>query len=199
MKMEKKDSIIYFVTQNEHKFNEVLNIFSQEKMKFELKHCKLKIIEIQADSNKDVALYKVKCIKDKIHGSFFIEDAGFYVDHPLNGFPGVYSSYVFKTIGNKGIIKLIDDFEHTKAHFSALIGFFSKVTDKISLFEGKVDGRLSPEIRGDKGFGFDPIFIPNERPDKTFGELTIEEKNKISHRGRALKQLISFLKEQYPY
>jgi XTP/dITP diphosphohydrolase len=199
MKMEKKDSIIYFVTQNEHKFNEVLNIFNQEKIKLELKLCKLKTMEIQADSNREVALYKLQSIKDKIDASYFIEDAGFYVDHPLNGFPGVYSSYVFKTIGNKGIINLIDDFKGSKAHFSAIIAFYSRLKDKISLFEGKINGRVSSEIRGNKGFGFDPIFIPDERPDKTFGELTIEEKNKISHRRRALKQLISFLKEKNSY
>ncbi len=193
--MEKNKAFLYFVTENIHKYNEVAEIFHKEKINFQLKHCNLKTVEIQANSNRDIALHKLNSVKDKINGSFFIEDAGFYVDEPLNGFPGVYSSYVFKTIGNEGILKLIDDFENTKAHFSALIALYLQPRDKIFLFEGVVKGIVSNKIRGAHGFGFDPVFIPAEMPGKTFGELTTEEKNKISHRGKALKQLISLLKE----
>ena len=68
---------------------------------------------------------------------------------------------------------------------------------QVFVFEGEVKGKVSDKIR-DKGFGFgfDPIFIPNEIPNKTFAELPTEEKNKISHRGCALKKLISFIKEK---
>jgi XTP/dITP diphosphohydrolase len=140
-------------------------------------------------------LFKLNSVKEKMNESFFIEDAGFFVDKPLNGFPGVYSSYVFKTIGNEGIIKLIDDFARSKAHFSAVIAFYFKPLDKIFLFEGEIEGKVSKAIRGKGGFGFDPIFIPNIISDKTFAELSTEEKNKISHRGQALKKLVAFLKE----
>ncbi|MFX1340174.1 MAG: RdgB/HAM1 family non-canonical purine NTP pyrophosphatase [Promethearchaeota archaeon] len=193
--MKQQNQDLYFVTSNDYKFSEVSKIFQEENLKFHLKQCKLKTTEIQAKSTRDVAIYKLNSVREKINGSFFIEDAGFFVDQPLNGFPGVYSSYVFKTIGNEGILKLITNFEKTKAHFSALIALYFKPKDEILIFEGIVNGMVSNEIRGTQGFGFDPIFIPYEIPDKTFGELTIKEKNKISHRGRALVQLISFLKK----
>ena len=193
--MRNNNQLLYFITENIHKYDEISKIFLKEKMNFQLKHCQLKTIEIQAESNKDVAIFKLKSVKTKIDGSFFIEDAGFFVDEPLKGFPGVYSSYVFKTIGNEGILKLINDFSHTKAHFSAIIALYFKPKDHIFFFEGSVDGKVSNKIRGDNGFGFDPIFIPNEVPNKTFGEMSTEEKNKISHRGLALKKLIDFLKK----
>ena len=63
-------------------------------------------------------------------------------------------------------------------------------------FEGNIEGRVSDTIRGQGGFGFDPIFIPNILPNKTFAELTTIEKNKISHRGQALEKLIEFLKKK---
>ncbi len=193
--MKENNPYLYFVTENVHKYDEISKLFHKEYLNFQLKQCKLKTVEIQANSNRDVAIYKLDSVKDKISGSFFIEDAGFYVDEPLKGFPGVYSSYVFKTIGNEGILKLIDNFEETKAHFLAIIAFYFKPKDEIFLFEGVVNGKVSNKIRGAQGFGFDPIFIPYEMPDKTFGELTTEEKNHISHRGKALAPLISLLKE----
>ena len=193
--MQKENSILYFVTGNKSKFNEVLKIFQNQKVKFTLQQLDIETVEIQANTIKNVALFKLNSVKDKINSSFFIEDAGFFVDKPLKGFPGVFSSYVFKTIGNEGILRLIDDFEGSRAHFSAVIALYFKPLDKILIFEGDVKGKVSDKIRGKGGFGFDPIFIPNLIPNKTFSELTMEEKNKISHRGQALKKLISFFKE----
>ncbi|MFX1305923.1 MAG: RdgB/HAM1 family non-canonical purine NTP pyrophosphatase [Promethearchaeota archaeon] len=193
--MNNEENAIYFVTGNNHKYNEVLDIFTRQEVGYVLKQADLKPIEIQADSIKDIVLYKLKSIKDKINGSYFVEDAGFFVDIPLNGFPGVYSSYVLKTIGNEGIIKLIDNFTNSKAHFIAMIALFFKPFEEIYFFEGVVKGKVSRKLKGEKGFGFDPIFIPDSIPHKTFAELSIQEKNKVSHRGQALKKFIDFLKK----
>ena len=193
--MSKDQNIIYFVTRNIHKYNEVSNLFKQENVNYTLKQIDTEAIEIQAETIKEVALFKLNSVKEKIEGSFFIEDAGFFVDSPLKGFPGVYSSYVLKTIGNKGILKLIDDYNNSRAHFSAITCLYFKPLAKIFLFEGFIEGKVSKSIRGKGGFGFDPIFIPDSIPRKTFAELTIEEKNRISHRGQALKKLIQFLKK----
>jgi len=152
------------------------------------------LVEIQATNIKEVALFKLNSIKGDINGSYFIEDAGFFVDKPLNGFPGVYSSYVMKTIGNKGILRLIDNFDETQAHFTTVIAVYFKPLDQNLVFEGSIYGKISNTPRGSGGFGFDPIFIPDIIPNKTFAELTIEEKNKISHRGKAWSKFISFLK-----
>lgn len=193
--MNKDQNIIFFVTGNNYKFKEILELFKRENLNYSLKHINIDTLEIQSESIKEVALFKLNSLKGKLKGSYFIEDAGFFVDKPLNGFPGVYSSYIMKTIGNEGILRLIDDFENSQAHFSSVIALYFKPLDKNFFFEGIVHGKVSKEIRGKNGFGFDPIFLPNNIPGKTFAELTISEKNKISHRGRVWKKLITFLKE----
>ncbi|MHA1192849.1 MAG: XTP/dITP diphosphatase [Promethearchaeota archaeon] len=193
--MNTKKENLFFITGNSDKFNEIQQIFEQETIKYNLIQKDLKTIEIQADSIKSVAEFKLKSVKDKLFSSVFIEDAGFFVDNPLNGFPGVYSSYAMKTIGNKGILKLIENFEDTKAHFSAVIALFFKPMNKILFFEGTVEGKISNKQKGNHGFGFDPIFIPDEIPTKTFAELNTSQKNSISHRGKALSKLIDFLKK----
>jgi len=193
--MTEEENTIYFVTGNTHKFNEGLEIFSRERLRYKLKQKDIKTIEIQANSLRDVASFKLNSVKNKINASFFIEDAGFFVDIPLGGFPGVYSSYVLKTIGNEGILKLIDDFTESRAHFSAIISLYFKPLDKVLFFDGNITGKISETIRGEGGFGFDPIFIPDLIPDKTFAEISTHQKNQISHRGQAMKKLISFLKK----
>lgn len=97
---------IYFITGNIHKFNEVSEIFNKSNLnqKYVLSHSNLEPIEIQVDNLRDVAVFKIKSVKDKLNESCFVEDAGFFVDEPLNGFPGVYSAYIHKTIGNKGFL-----------------------------------------------------------------------------------------------
>ncbi|MHA2181107.1 MAG: RdgB/HAM1 family non-canonical purine NTP pyrophosphatase [Promethearchaeota archaeon] len=193
--MSEEENIIYFVTGNINKFNEGLEVFKKERVRYDLKQINIETIEIQTEALKDVASFKLKSVKHKINSSFFIEDAGLFVDVPLGGFPGVYSSYVLNTIGNAGILKLIDDFESSKAHFSAVISLYFKPFDKILFFDGSISGRISEEIRGEEGFGFDPIFIPDSVPNKTFAELSTPQKNLISHRGQAMKKLILFLKK----
>jgi XTP/dITP diphosphohydrolase len=193
MNMDQK--IIHFVTGNIHKYNEISTLFKKESLNYVLDHKHIKTIEVQANTLKEVAIHKLESIKGQLDGSYFIEDAGFFVDVPLNGFPGVYSSYVMKTLGNTGIIKLIDDFEVSQAHFTSIIALYFKPLDKNLIFEGEIYGKVSKTSRGLGGFGFDPIFLPNKIPYKTFAELTTEEKNNISHRGKAWSKFINFLKE----
>lgn len=193
--MENQKKILHFITGNANKFHEVQKRFKTEDLDLELRQADLDPLEIQADSIKDVAIFKLTQAREKLEGNCFVEDAGFFVDAPLNGFPGVYSSYVFKTIGNEGILKMIEDFGKTRAHFSAVIALYDASTEDVYTFVGTVEGRVSPVQRGSFGFGFDPIFIPNEIPHKTFAELTTEEKNAISHRGRAIDKLMNFLKK----
>ncbi|KFM17399.1 dITP-XTP pyrophosphatase protein [Marine Group I thaumarchaeote SCGC AAA799-P11] len=98
----------------------------------------------------------------------------------LKGFPGPYSSYVFKTIGNKGILKLVPS--KRKAKFVSIITYCDKKI--LESFNAKLDGTISKSQKG-KGWGYDPIFIPkNSR--KTFAE--VDHKNKLSHRFKALKK-----------
>jgi XTP/dITP diphosphohydrolase len=193
--MEKEKETIYFITGNNSKFNEIQILFQKEDLLYELKQNTIKTTEIQASNIKEVAIFKLNSVRGKINSSFFIEDAGLFVDTPLNGFPGVYSKYVLNTIGNKGILDLLRDYNDTKAHFKAVIALYFQPINEILIFEGIVEGTIAKNIRGRGGFGFDPIFIPKEFPNRTFAELTTEEKNAVSHRGKAWKKMFDFLKE----
>jgi len=193
--MEKEKETIYFITGNNSKFNEIQKLFQKEDLCYELKRNIIKTTEIQACSIKEVAIFKLNSVRGKVNCSFFIEDAGFFVDKPLNGFPGVYSKYVLNTIGNKGILNLIKDYSDTKAHFEAVIALFFQPFNETLIFEGVVEGKVAKNTRGRGGFGFDPIFIPKEFPNRTFAELTTAEKNLVSHRGKAWNKMFEFLKK----
>jgi XTP/dITP diphosphohydrolase len=185
--------IIYFATGNKHKLEEAQDLFKHQLTDWELKSIDVDILEIQADNLEDVAEFKVDYISKKFNDPFFIEDAGFFVDDTCHGFPGVYSSYVMKTVGYNGIINIIGENIKRNAHFESVIGFYDS-SKKTHLFKGQNDGFVTSKPRGTSGFGFDPIFESFDTPGKTFAELEIGEKNKISHRRRALMKLISFLK-----
>jgi XTP/dITP diphosphohydrolase len=151
-------------------------------------------IETQVGSLEEVIFQGMEIIKEKedIQEPFIKDDSGLFIDD-LNGFPGVYSSYFQGTVGNDGILKLMEGRKNRTARFKTVIGLM--IPGKgVSMFSGECVGTISDEIRGKQGFGYDPIFIP-EGEDRTFAEMSLEDKNKISHRIRAIKGLIEFLSE----
>ncbi len=189
---------IHFLTGNAGKFREAEVVFQKEFPSIKLRQDTQTLLEVQSESLEEVARFKLKSFveaQEERPESCFTEDAGFFVTPHLKGFPGAYSSYVQKTIGNAAILKLMEGASDRHCHFSACIAFYSASTRRIRTFMGLVEGTVAFEQRGMGGFGFDPIFIPNEIPSKTFAELSAEEKSKISHRGRALESFIDFLKQ----
>lgn len=120
-----------------------------------------------------------------------VEDSGFFV-HSLNGFPGVYSSYVFKVLGVGGVLRLLDGLPRD-AHFEAVVGI--RRGGVVNLFKGVLNGKVSTRQKGRHGFGFDPIFVP-EGLTLTMAELTRQDKVMISHRSRALAALAGWLRVQ---
>lgn len=182
---------IYFITGNKGKFSEV-----KEKLKsldITVVQENLGYPEVQETSLKEVAGYGVEHIKKRFPHPFIIEDAGLFVD-ALEGFPGVYSKYVFFTIGCKGILKLLEDKKRRTAIFKSVYAY-SESNKKPLFFIGECQGIIAKKERGEGGFGYDPIFIPDSET-KTFAEMSTEEKNTFSHRGKALDKLIDFLKEK---
>lgn len=125
------------------------------------------------------------------------DDSGLCVD-ALNGAPGVYSArYAPNRDFAKGMDKLLSEMEKSpdksrKAHFSCVISL-AWPDGKYEIFEGRVDGMIAREKKGNFGFGYDPLFIPDGF-EQSFAEMNKDEKNKISHRGRAVKKLQEFLK-----
>lgn len=147
-------------------------------------------IEIQSDDLCEIALYSVKHV-DTENLPVIVEDAGLFIE-ALNGFPGPYSSYVYKTIGCRGILKLMEGREDRRARFKSAVAYFDGKVAKV--FLGEVVGSIAYEEKGHKGFGFDPIFIPAGH-NETFAEMGLKKKVQISHRAKALKALGIWLSE----
>jgi XTP/dITP diphosphohydrolase len=178
------DKVVNFVTTNLHKFEETKNFLAN----FNIPIAKLNVeaVEIQDDQLENIAKYSVLDAVKNCGLPVFVEDAGLFIES-LNGFPGPYSKFVFETVGVKGILKLMNGLKDRNAHFKAAICFGSP-DEEPTCFVGKVDGKISMRIRGDGGFGYDPIFVPLEGDGRTFAEMSLTEKNSYSHRARALKQ-----------
>jgi len=176
---------IIFVTHNSGKFRE-----AEAKLKslgVKLQQYEEGYPEIQADTLEEVAFFAVKYLETRFSSPFFLEDAGLFID-ALNGFPGVYSAYVFRSIGCEGILKLLEGIDERTAFFKSVIAY-KEPGDKPLFFQGVCRGTIAYEKRGSHGFGYDPIFIP-EGSIETFGEMEVEVKNSYSHRGRSLQQFI---------
>jgi len=179
------------ITSNEGKLREFRSELSR--LGIEVARVDESCEEIQADTIEEVIQYCLKDLKSRGVGDVILDDSGLFIDS-LEGFPGVYSSYVYKTLGCKGILKLMDKISDRRAHFSCCIGCILGDGQEIVVTE-KVEGRIGTEERGDKGFGFDPIFIP-EGDSRTFAEMSIEGKNPISHRGRAIRAFALALRKK---
>ena len=182
---------IYFVTGNKGKFIEAQNKLS--KIGMEVIQKDLGYPEIQTGSLEDVARYGVEDIKKRFDQPFILEDAGLFIES-LNDFPGVYSSYIYHTIGCEGILKLMEKTSNRKAVFRSVFAF-SRPNSEPVFFIGDCRGIISKNMHGLNGFGYDPIFMPDSET-KTFGEMETTEKNSLSHRGKSLDKLIDFFKNR---
>ncbi len=182
---------IYFITGNKGKVAEAKQKFSEIGINVIQKN--LGYPEIQTETLENVASFGVKHVLKELNKPFILEDAGLFIDS-LDGFPGVYSAYVFHTIGCKGILKLMQNIngEKRSATFKSVYAY-GEPGKKPMLFLGECNGSISLEEKGINGFGYDPIFIP-KNCDKTFAEMSIDEKNKLSHRGKSLDKLLDFFK-----
>ena len=173
---------IFFASSNVHKYEEAEKILSEFGIK--LGFFKTGLTEIQEDSLSKIAEQKVMDAFNRCKNAVIVEDDGLFIDS-LSGFPGPFSSYVFKTIGNNGILKLVGD--DRDAQFRAVIAYCDS-NKKPILFESNVLGKISKNLQGN-GWGYDPIFVP-ENQTKTYAELA--EKNKLSHRYESLKKFANW-------
>lgn len=186
----RSDDLLVFVTSNRHKFEEANEIARRHGI--DLEHRDVPYTEIQADELEQVVRPSVQQACTLLGCPCFVEDAGLFI-RALNGFPGPYSEFVFRTLGNSGILKLMDGVEDRRAEFRSAVGY-CEPGKKPEVFTGRVEGNLVHEVRGTLGFGFDPIFSPLEGDGRTFGEMEIHEKNRISHRARAIEAFFRWYK-----
>lgn len=188
---------LVFATNNAHKLEEVRAILGNDFQIASLKEigCHDDIPET-ADTLEGNAMQKAQYIKDKFGMDCFADDTGLEVE-ALNNAPGVFSARYAGPGHNseanmKKLLHEMEGKENRKARFRTVIALL--LDGKEYTFEGIVKGNIIEEKRGDSGFGYDPIFVP-EGYDLTFAELGNDIKNKISHRAEAVKKLSTFLKK----
>ena len=190
---------IILATNNAHKLKEVREILSPHKITvYGLRDLNLKPedVEENADNYFGNALIKAKSVQKLTTMPIIADDSGLEItamDHQ----PGLHSARFASECGghDKAIQKILDflkDKKDRSARFVCDIVLLNVEKDPL-LFEGIANGRIAKEPYGEGGFGYDPVFISNEL-EKTFAEASEEEKNKTSHRGKALKKLLTYLK-----
>ncbi len=172
---------LYFVTSNENKFKEASKILSNYDLHVYMR--KLELIEKQSDDLTLIASSKARDAWKALRNDVIVEDDGLFID-ALGGFPGPYSAFVYRTIGNEGVLKLMKDVTNRNATFLSVIAYCRRNFAPI-IFKGAVKGKISKKLRGGS-WGYDPIFIPNNSGGLTYAELK-SEKNMVSHRRLALE------------
>ncbi|MGV8176312.1 MAG: RdgB/HAM1 family non-canonical purine NTP pyrophosphatase [Candidatus Bilamarchaeaceae archaeon] len=175
---------IYFATSNEHKYNEAKGILAP--LGIELKWLKFSHREIRSDSLEEIAVESAVSAFKECGKPLIVEDSGVFVP-ALNGFPGTYTAWAHAKIGLEGLLKLMEGKKGPERAVSYVAAVAYTDGKGVITFTGELKGTLAEKIRGTKGFGHDPIFIP-EGSEKTLGE-DVSRKNEVSHRARALKGL----------
>ncbi|WP_251197858.1 RdgB/HAM1 family non-canonical purine NTP pyrophosphatase [Anaerotardibacter muris] len=192
---------VIIATNNAHKVTEIRDTFAD--MGWEC--LSLKEVGIQSDPEEngttlvENARIKARAAHELSGCAVLADDSGLLVD-ALDGAPGVYSSRYAGEDASDGdnnelLLKNLAEVapEDRKAHFSCVLVFIDEDGSE-TVAEGRVDGLIGFEERGNEGFGYDPLFLPDDfGNEKTFSELGLEEKQKVSHRARALSQLASQL------
>ena len=179
--------ILKVITSNPGKVREYREVFS--KLDIEVDHQKIPYDEIQTTDLREVVRKGMDHLRSIGLCDFIIDDSGIFID-ALNGFPGVFSAYALKSIENEGILKLMENVTEREANFQCCIGCNIKGNDVIVL--GRCDGVILMRSKGKEGFGFDPIFSHDGK--RSFAEISMEEKNGVSHRGNAVRLLMEEIK-----
>ena len=178
---------LYFATTNEGKIKEAREILG-----IKVEGIPLEIDEIQSLEPKEVAEKKAEAYFKEFKKPLFVEDVS--LDFiALGRLPGVYIDSFSKELGNDGLIDLLKEEKDRSAIARTTICYIDG-EGNTQVFVGEVEGTIATEQRGEKGFGWDPIFIP-EGSEETFGEMEMDEKNNYSMRSKALKKFKQWFKD----
>lgn len=187
---------LIFATHNKHKVNEIADLAGGKWLIKSLADINFhEEIPETGDTLEDNALEKARFVHDAFDVNCFADDTGLEID-ALNGAPGVFSAR-YAGPGKqdvKNVNKVLQEMKgisNRKACFRTVIATI--INGETQFFEGIVEGTILDSPVGSGGFGYDPIFKPNEA-DVSFAEMSLSEKNQISHRGRAIKKLSEYLK-----
>lgn len=179
---------IALVTGNKNKAAEVSAILG-----LDIEPVNLELDEIQAIDVADVALAKAKSAFDKLGRAVIVDDTGMSIA-ALNGLPGAFVAWFLDALGPSGILDLLAGKTDRSASVKTCIGYAD--SSGVEIFTGEVFGSISTEERGTNGFGYDPIFVPAGE-DKTYAQMSAEEKNATSMRRQALIKLKEYLASRH--
>jgi XTP/dITP diphosphohydrolase len=194
MNAHKLGKVVFFATGNVHKFNEARAVLAEYGLAAAM--LRMKGVEIQSDSLLEIAATSAQDAFRQCRLPVIVEDAGLFID-ALNGFPGAYAAQAYRTIGNHGILKLMENQPNRQATFRSAIAYCNSETAAVTCFQGEATGTITQTQRkgNNAAFGFDPIFQPDGTP-KTFAEMPIPEKNQHSHRAKALHKFTQWYKKK---
>jgi XTP/dITP diphosphohydrolase len=190
-----RGKVIFFATNNVNKFNEAREVLAEYNIAVGM--LRAKSMEIQSESLEEIAQTSALDAFERCNLPIIVEDAGLFAE-ALRGFPGPYASYVYKTIGNEGLLQLMENVALRRAVFRSVVAYHSAELKSPLCFSGEIAGEIvQKETRKSRGygFGFDPIFKPS-RSRKTFAQMTLSEKNVFSHRAFALRKFASWYKSR---
>ncbi len=186
---------IVFATNNPNKIKEIRDILGDSFKLLSLHDLKIyEDIPEYEPTLEGNAMHKARVVNRMLNMDVFADDTGLEIE-ALNGLPGVHSARFAGENKDSGAniekaLLMMGECENRNARFRTVIALI--FNGKEYLFEGVVNGRIINEKRGNEGFGYDPVFIP-EGMTRTFAEMSLDEKNRISHRARAFEKLKEFL------
>ena len=192
-----KKKIINFISSNTHKYEELNQIFQKELPDIEIKQIKIDLPELQGYPEEIVKEKLKYALNTKAKGNpILVEDTSLCFNS-YGGLPGAYIKYFLNKIKPEGLYKMICAFDDHSAYAQSIFGLQKNKKGGPTLFIGKTEGEIvSP--KGSFEFGWDPCFLPKGM-SKTFGEMSKEEKNEVSHRGKSVNAMIKFFKENPDY
>jgi len=194
-----KPTEIIIASQNQHKISEIKSALSKFDVKISSLNDYAEVGPINENGNsfEENAEIKARAVMNAVNKPVIADDSGLVVDS-LNGEPGIHSArYAGDHDDDANNSKLMRELKgkDRSAYFKTVLVYLSPEGDKMTA-EGIVNGQILTEARGDNGFGYDPYFlVPDSQ--KSMAEMTVDEKNMISHRGRAIKQLVAKLDEAW--
>ncbi len=178
------NSDITFITGNAGKVAEL-----QHLLQVPIQNQKIDLPELQSLDLKEISTFKAQQAYKQIGQPVLVEDVGL-VFHALNRLPGPFIKWFLKELDCEGICRMMRSYEDKRA--TAMIVYTLYDGQEFQYFEGNLNGSIASEPRGDSGFGWDQVFIPDGQ-DKTYAEMSKEEKGLISHRSIAVKKLQTYL------
>lgn len=186
---------IVFATNNENKTREIKNILGDSFTLLSLQDYNItEDIPENEETLEGNSLHKARTVNNMIHTDVFADDTGLEIEI-LDGLPGVHSARFAgenkdSSANIRKVLTMMGDAKNRKARFRTIIALI--LEDKEYIFEGVAEGKIIKKERGNDGFGYDPVFIPDGQ-NITFAEMSLDEKNRISHRAIAFEKLKTFL------